>query len=166
MKFIRLIFFSAVIFFSLACIVSIFIPSHIRVFRMIHLASSKDSVLSKVRDLSQWKYWYPGFQDLELKNIRSDGGSVTQATTRSNVMLTILESDSNRVKVEMKKGDRPVIAGWQIDRSTNGDSLVLQGYIEFNLRWYPWEKFSSLMLDKSYGEVLLQGLQNLKSDAR
>jgi hypothetical protein len=34
--------------------------------------------------------------------------------------------------------------------------------MDFKLRWYPWEKFSSLLLEKRYGPVMEQGLAKLK----
>jgi hypothetical protein len=34
--------------------------------------------------------------------------------------------------------------------------------MDFRLRWYPWEKFSSLLLEKRYGPMLENGLDNLK----
>lgn len=161
MKFVRLIILSGIVFFVLACIVSFFIPSHIRVFRMVHLAKGRDSVLNQVRDLSEWKNWYPGFQDIQLKDVQTENGKVVKAIA-DDILLQITRSDSNTVAVEIRKGNRPVVAGWQIDKGIKEDSLALQGYMDFNLKWYPWEKFSSLLLDRSYGESLMQGLQRLK----
>jgi hypothetical protein len=34
--------------------------------------------------------------------------------------------------------------------------------MDFHLRWYPWEKFASLLLEKSYGPRMEQGLATLK----
>jgi hypothetical protein len=34
--------------------------------------------------------------------------------------------------------------------------------MDFRLRWYPWEKFSSLLFEKSYGLTMEKGLNNIK----
>jgi hypothetical protein len=34
--------------------------------------------------------------------------------------------------------------------------------MDFHLRWYPWEKFGSLLLEKSYGTKMEMGLMSLK----
>lgn len=161
MKFIRLILLSGIAFFVLACIVSFFIPSHIRVFRMVNIASSNDSVLNKVRDLSQWKGWFPGFEHVELKDQQVQEGKVVKAEA-NGILLQVKESTDSAVVVSIQKGARAVTGGWQVNIDHRNDSLALQAYMDFTLKWYPWEKFSSLMLDKSYGEALAQGLLNLK----
>lgn len=161
MKFIRLILLSGIVFFVLACIVSFFIPSHIRVLRMVSIANSNDSVLNKVRDLAQWKSWYPGFENIELKNVQMQNGKIVKAGA-GDILLSVKESTDSAVVVHMQKGARSVTSGWQVNKDYRKDSLALQGYMDFTLKWYPWEKFSSLMLDKSYGETLAQGLRNLE----
>lgn len=161
MRFIKLIFISAFVFFAMACIVAFFIPSRIRVFRMTGLANGRDSVLNQVRDLSQWKKWYPGFQNVVLTQELVQDGRVVQATA-NGIRLAINKSTDSSVVVSMQKGSSPVISGWQINKDERNDSLALQGYMDFELKWYPWEKFSSLMLDKSYGDLITRGLHELK----
>jgi hypothetical protein len=34
--------------------------------------------------------------------------------------------------------------------------------MDFHLRWYPWEKFASLLFEQSYGPKMEQGLGNIK----
>lgn len=161
MRYIQLILISALVFFAMACIVAFFIPSQIRVFRMTSLANDRDSVLNQVRDLSQWKKWYPGFENVVLSDERVEAGRVVKATA-NGIRLNISESTDSSVVVLMQKGSSPIISGWQINKDERNDSLALQGYMDFKLKWYPWEKFSSLMLDKSYGDLISRGLQGLK----
>ncbi|HOZ84113.1 MAG TPA: SRPBCC family protein [Niabella sp.] len=163
MKFVRLIFFSTLVFVILALAVSFFIPSHIRVFRMVKIANGRDSVLREIKDLSQWKKWYPGMDKIELKNPETKDGLVVKATAR-NVLLQVDEAKDSLVVVKFQSGERPVMATWQINRDIKTDSLVLQNTMEFDLKWYPWEKFSSLLLDKSYGNIMQMGLDALKKE--
>ncbi|MEE6188121.1 hypothetical protein PIECOFPK_01748 [Mycovorax composti] len=162
MKYLKLLIGSAVVFFIMACIVSFFIPSQLRILRMTNIAPEKDSVLYPVRDLSQWKSWYPGLERAQLEEPHVEQGRVIKARV-NDIRLEILSSDSNAVEASMSKGAKPVIMGWRIDPSFKSDSLVLQGYIEVQLKWYPWEKFSSLMLDKAYGDMMKKSLENLKN---
>src|SRR5205085_529666 len=50
---------------------------------------------------------------------------------------------------------------WKIIPTSN--PVVIQWSLYFHLRWYPWEKFSSLLFEKRYGPVMEQGLNNLKN---
>ncbi len=163
MKFIRLIILSGLVFFLLACAVSFFIPSHIRVLRMVSIAKTNDSVLNKVRDLGEWKTWYPGFENVRLNNVVRQDEKIVEASVK-DVRLQIKESADSSVVVSMqRKNNPPVISGWQVNMDDRNDSLALQGYMDFTLRWYPWEKFASLLLDKTYGDRITEGLHNLKA---
>lgn len=164
MRIVKLIVISAIVFFGLACVVAFFIPSRIRVFRMTAIGPNKVVVLDHVRDISKWKNWYPNFENVELSNVRAVDGKVVAATA-NGINLKIVESADSVVVVRMQRGDRPVINGWQINKDIRNDSLALQAYMDFDLKWYPWEKFSSLLLDKSYGDRLAEALNNLKKTA-
>ncbi len=67
-----------------------------------------------------------------------------------------------RIAVMQKKNGKPMISGWKCIQQPGADSTTLQWYMDFKLRWYPWEKFSSLVFDKSYGGRMEQGLNNIK----
>jgi hypothetical protein len=56
---------------------------------------------------------------------------------------------------------KPVVSGFKTIRHP-GDSSTLQWYMDFNLKWYPWDKFRSLFYENIYGVQMEQGLSNLK----
>lgn len=162
MKYIRLIFFSALVFFFIVCVIAFFIPSRITIFRMVNIAPQRQGILHEVGDLSKWEKWYPGFQNIELENTISRNGRIIKAKAKS-VQLKIISITDTSVVVNMRKGGRDVLSTWQLNKALKTDSLALQNYMDFNLKWYPWEKFSSLLLDKGYGDNMLKGLNNLKN---
>lgn len=43
-----------------------------------------------------------------------------------------------------------------------GSVTVVQWYFDFTFKWYPWEKFSSIIYDKQLGPQMEQSLLNLK----
>ena len=53
--------------------------------------------------------------------------------------------------------------GWNFYATEIPNSVTVQWYMDFHLRWYPWEKFSSLLLEKRYGPMMEKGLGNLKA---
>jgi hypothetical protein len=44
----------------------------------------------------------------------------------------------------------------------NGSVTTVQWYFDFVFRWYPWEKFSSIVYDKQLGPAMEKSLNNLK----
>ncbi len=162
MKLIRLFFISIIAFFLLLTVVSLFIPSSVTVSRATNIAPGSVHILQHIADLRQWKNWHPQFNDIVLKNGIEKNNRVTSAIA-NGIRLTVVASSDTTVSVEMKKGEHPVVNNWKLIKYMPGDSLTIQNYIYFDVGWYPWDKFSSLMLDGSYGPVMEQGLQNLKN---
>ena len=42
------------------------------------------------------------------------------------------------------------------------DSLTVQFYFDFHFKWYPWEKFTSLLYESQLGPVMEESLTDLK----
>jgi hypothetical protein len=81
----------------------------------------------------------------------------------SQLQKTIVEqTDSTLVYQLQQSGRKRVINGWELYGGPASDSLTLQWYMDFQLGWYPWEKFSSLFYEKTYGAMMERGLLNLK----
>ncbi|WP_300598854.1 SRPBCC family protein [Niabella sp.] len=161
MKYIKLLIFSAVILLLTITGVTLLLPSHVRVSRAVNLYAGNDSVLNQVSDLAKWKNWYPGFDTLELKDAVVENGRVIRASVK-NIQLQVINTTDSLVTVQMKKGTQPVRNSWKLIRYAHSDSLTLQNYMEFDFKWYPWERFSGLLLDGSYGRIMEQGLRQLK----
>ena len=60
MRIFRFIIISLLVIFFITTIISLFIPSHVRIYKAIQINSSKDSVINQVGEVSHWKNWYPG----------------------------------------------------------------------------------------------------------
>lgn len=162
MKYLKLIVISFIVFFGLATAVSIFIPSQIRVSRGINIGANNLRVMGYISNLSLWKHWYPGFNNMQLTNATIQNNKVVKAQA-NHIQIHITHATDSMVNAVLKKQSNTINISWQAAPHQSTDSLTLYANMDFRLRWYPWEKFSSLLLDKSYGDVLQQGLTNLKN---
>ncbi|MBS1573817.1 MAG: hypothetical protein JST09_00820 [Bacteroidetes bacterium] len=114
--------------------------------------------------MNKWKEWYPGFDTMRIEPLALKDGRVVSAQL-SSTRISITDSKPGEVKAEFKSDDKnPVISGWEAKSYNSSDSLTLQWYLDFKLKWYPWEKFFSLAYDKMYGTPMEGGLQNLKKN--
>ena len=62
------------------------------------------------------------------------------------------------------KNEEPAKGGFRIEK--NGDSntsVQLIWFMEYRLRWYPWERFYGIFADKIWGPVFETGLNDLKN---
>jgi hypothetical protein len=153
MRVIKLALISLVTFFGIITTMSLLIPSQVRISRAINIASA-DRVLFLVATHNQWPRWHPLFQ-------ASDAAGLPQ---KDNFTLNTIEASDSTVRVDwMQPGKTTIINGWQLHQAGSSDSVTLQWYMDFKLKWYPWQKFSSLFYEKTYGTLMEQGLQNIKS---
>jgi len=163
MKFIRLIIFSFVSLFAVVLIISLFIPSHIRISRATEIHTSPDSVRPYLADPLKWKSWYPNLDSAEV--YREKGIVKGMSSGKQGGALLIIDSISaTLVRTRYEVGSRrDVLSGWALHFDPAHPELVtVQWYMDFHLRWYPWEKFASLVFEKSYGPMMEAGLDRLK----
>jgi hypothetical protein len=165
MRFIKLGLISFILLFLLVTVMSLFIPSHIRISKAINIKAEKDSIMAEIRDPAKWKNWYPG---LDIAKLYYEAGEVKGVMLNDEdpahpVYISITKAGKDEITAQfISKKMRPVLNGWKTIGYSTSDSVTLQWYMDFHLRWYPWEKFSSLLLEKSYGPKMEQGLTNLK----
>lgn len=151
MRAIKLFFLSAFFLFLVVTVISLLIPSHIRISKAINLHASKDSVFALIGDTTKWKQWHPAF-------IPNDSLKKFPAIHITNE----IKNDSEIVMHLQQQNKPEVINGWKLYAHSEIDSLTLQWYMDFHLKWYPWQKFGSLFYENTYGVMMQQGLENLK----
>jgi hypothetical protein len=157
MRFIKLALISAVVLFIVIYLFSLMIPSQVRISRAVNVSVPKDSLLAAVVDLRQWKQWNDLVTNPDLTNkvfteneFSSEQLKVTRQSQVGDTLLTSWHQQNARV---LNSGFMWV----------GGDGqLVLQWYFDIKLRWYPWEKFGSIVFDKQLGPPMEKSLGNLK----
>jgi hypothetical protein len=154
MRIIKLALISFVFLFGIITLISLFIPSHIRLSKIIFIKSDKDSIFSLIRNKDEWYRWHPYF-------VNSADAQQTLGTFATQV---VLENDS-LLKMEWSHSNKKTIkTSWQLHTEPGKEYGTLQWYIDFHLSWYPWQKFGSLFYEGNYGRMMEQGLFNLKQE--
>jgi hypothetical protein len=129
-------------------------------------------VLALVKDARHWKKWYPGFELMADSSFSKDGVMIDFSDPLKATYVIInrpISSGDSVFAATVSKGKLGNDITWNCisysDTNTIGRSelVTLQWYMDFHLRWYPWEKFSSLLLEKRYGPMMEKGLERLKA---
>jgi hypothetical protein len=156
MRIIKLGIISIIVFSLLITGISLFFPSHVRISKAIDITTTKDSLITNLGHPNYWKKWYPGADtaDIIANGIRTRNGKELVVTGMADSTITTITTGP---------GAKENGSGWNIFPGRNPNSFTVQWYMDFNLRWYPWEKFSSLLLEKRYGLMMEQGLGKLKT---
>jgi hypothetical protein len=150
-RLIKLALISIFLLFIVITAISLLIPSHIRISKAININSRKDSIFVLVSDTARWKEWHPAFMPTDSAQPFLPIHIVQKSESDSEIIMRLQQSN------------KPVVtSGWKIYQYPHVDSLTLQWYMDFQLKWYPWQKFGSLLYEKTYGTMMEQGLQNIK----
>ncbi len=139
MRFIKLGLISVVVFALLITAFSLMIPSQVRISKAIDISVDRDTLLNQLSNTNNWKNWYPGADSIQ---------QLSEITTITDSTVIAKQSRAE--------------SGWNLYDAGIPGTLTVQWYMDFHLRWYPWEKFSSLLLEKRYGPIMEKGLDNLK----
>jgi hypothetical protein len=162
MKFLRLVIISLIFFSLIITGISLFIPSHVTISRAVQINNSREAVMEVLSDPAQWRDWYPSAHsaDLYYENGTIRGLILDDVKKR---YIVVNEVKQNEVVAAYVLANRRVKTGWQVAPPVGYGPVTVQWYMDFHLRWYPWEKFSSFMFERVYGPQIQQGLDNLKS---
>jgi hypothetical protein len=169
MRALKFALISFIFLFTVIWLISLLIPSHVRISRAVNIYGNRDSIIAQVKDPSRWKSWYPGLDS--AKPLYVDGklrGMIMSDKNPEHPVYLKLDQEGTDEVTAQFVGSRikPVINSWKTISYAHSDSLTLQWYMDFRLRWYPWEKFASLLLEHSYGPPMEKGLSTLKKNVQ
>ncbi|RPD51294.1 hypothetical protein [Paracnuella aquatica] len=147
MRIIKLAVISFVFFFGLLFLMSLLVPSRVRISKAINLAPTDSTVLNLVRNQAEWKRWHPAY---------------TADSARNQQLTKVTDTDTLVAFDITGRAPYPVRNSWEVHRFGAQDSLTLQWYMDFRLSYLPWHKFSSLFYEGTYGQMMEMGLNNIK----
>ena len=157
MRLVKLFGISILVFGILILLLSGLFPSNVRISRAINIVAPLQEVRNHLRNLETWQYWNEMTRQKDLTNkIFSD---------------SFFSSDQMRIRLVAESSDL-IHTSWNFNEneSVNGrfqlvaaaDTTIVQWYFDFQLKWYPWEKFGSIIFDKQLGPPMEASLTSLK----
>ncbi|WP_431215692.1 SRPBCC family protein [Puia sp. P3] len=115
-----------------------FIPSDLRVARIVNISAPGEKVIATVGDFNSWKDWNKIAGGNTLTNVRISSPSAGKGAQLSSDELTVRETavDSGGVSLHWSlKGGKEVEGGFQVGASNTGSVVVW--YFDLHFRWYP-----------------------------
>lgn len=166
MRVIKLAILSFIFLFLLVTIISLFIPSNVRISRATDIANTKQVVMSFIADPLKWKEWYPGADTLDILYVAGKPEGILLDSAGLIGLSIISVSDSIVTARDVGAVVKPEMnMGWKVLSGPHENTVTAQWYMDFKMRWYPWEKFKSLFFENIYGPHMEKGLANLKAVA-
>jgi len=157
MRVVKLGLISLVGLFLVIFLLSLLIPSTMRVSRAITIDAPVDTVNAYVRDMRQWGLWNAMLKNENLHSVKYDQSSFSS----DEMKIIMLPPDSTGIRTSWERlGQDKIQSGVGITQAEN--STIVQWYFVFKVKWYPWEKFGSIVFDKELGPPMEQSLEQLK----
>jgi hypothetical protein len=166
MRFVKLALISAVVLFLVIYLFSLRIPSTVRISRAVNISSQEDSLYSVLADILLCNQWNA------LVNNQDLNGKQYTEFTFSSEQLKVKRGEYHNVLGHGNMDTDTLYTSWQQQNARvlksgftwtgANNQLVVQWYFDIKLRWYPWEKFGSIVFDKQLGPSMENSLGNLK----
>jgi hypothetical protein len=172
MRFIKMFLFVMTGLALMLTIIGLVIPSSVKISRGIIVNADSIKVYRQLSDVKDWGKWMPW--------VTADEGALVQTSPvtnqpgaffswkglnlKNNGTITLLSfaPDLITTKYELK-GMNDSEGGFRIRTLPNNLSQCeVQWFMEYNLKWYPWERFYGIFLDHIIGPSFDKGLQELK----
>ncbi len=159
--------------FAVITIIGLLIPSSVKVSRGIIVSTDSSNVYNELIDVKNWNQWLPW--------ITADSGALVQTSAVTNTpgayfkwqgmklksagKLTVQSAKPNEILVLHEIKDMNTSEGGFRIRSISNNTTEVLWYMEYKLKWYPWERFFGIFVDKMIGSAFEQGLEQFRSYA-
>ena len=155
--------------FIFITILSLFIPSKLVVSRAVVINAAADKVFAQVKDLRQWKNWQPVFmQDSANMKFDKDASGVSNSCTweskgKQNKMQVTGNTGHVLTAILSREGENDVLNTISILPLADRNQVQAEWTVLIKLKWYPWEKFYGIFIEKVSGQGYEDALNSLKT---
>ena len=155
MKLIKLAVISALFLSVLVTAISFLFPSTVIVSRAIEVKATPEKIGFYTADLNQWNAWMSDWKQNQVR-LQND-----TAFIGTQIIHFESKTDSSVNYQWVATGQAPYIVKIEWFPLEKGN-YVIHWTFEQHVRWYPWEKFQTLLNEKLLGTKMETELQNLQ----
>lgn len=153
--------------FIMITMISLLIPSQVITVKSTVVRVPREKVFQQIADLKNWRNWHPVFKS-DAGFIFSNPSSIPQAYAlwssngKTNKIVLIDTASSGIRFLLIRPGEKDVENIMSIRPTEDSLGLQVEWKALTHLKWYPWEKFAGIFIDKMTGpgyEAALTSLQ-------
>ncbi len=148
-------------------LISLLIPSRILTVRSVVVHGTETDIAYQLGHFENWKNWHPVFMQTTAQNISVPdsgvGASLQWKQHDEPYMLQFTKTQQMQFAIALKDNGKPDVENLlTINKVQENNAYQVEWSVITHLRWYPWEKFGGIFLEKMTGpgyEAALQSLQ-------
>ncbi|MEO7045178.1 MAG: hypothetical protein ABI091_07690 [Ferruginibacter sp.] len=153
--------------FVIVTLLSLLIPSKVATVNALVINSPQTKILSQVADFKNWKNWHPVFKNNPSAVYSNPSTGVNAyvdwVSNNKKNRLQITEQTSQSVKFSLiRAGEKDVENFIAILPVENSIGLQVEWQVLTKLKWYPWEKFAGIFIEKIAGPANQEALESLR----
>lgn len=165
MRYFKMALISFAVFFTMFIVIGLLFPSHITSANAVIINQQKQTVLKELKVSESWIKWYPFFNPGIGAHIDDvDKDSTFFFNDKTELFVFNKNTDSNSVTFNIQNESGRVVEHHIMVLDISGDSSQVQLVWKETekLKWYPWERFRGLVLEKAKKEYLEAALNSFK----
>ncbi|MBX2924837.1 MAG: hypothetical protein KF746_21735 [Chitinophagaceae bacterium] len=158
LRFIKQILIAFFVFGLIIFLISLLLPSRVQVSKSVLVNAPKDSIITTLLRIEDWKKWSPFLQDSAIQyNIVSGSKVNWQAADGTVHSIELDQYNSDSILAVIRAGDKIVFnSGFTVKTSVDNDHITkVEWWMMEELKWYPWEKFYGLF-SESFKETYIE----------
>lgn len=157
--------------FIFVTLLSLFIPSTVIVTKAVTINATAEKVFTEMSDLQNWKHWQPVFKkDSALIKFHTDNSGVSnscewESKGKRNKLLITGKKDNMVTATLYRDRENEILNTMRVSPLPNSNQVQAEWIVMIKLKWYPWEKFYGIFIEKISGEGYQEALNSLKEYA-
>jgi hypothetical protein len=139
------------------------------VTRAVVINAKADKVFNEISDLKNWKHWQPVFRnDSAIIKFDTDVNGVSNTcewySKGEKNKIIITEKKGNKIMVSLiREGENEVFNTISVLPLADSNQVQAEWNVLIKLKWYPWEKFYGIFIEKITGQGYEDALNSLKA---
>ena len=165
MKLIKGFIFALAGLFLTITLISLLIPSKVMVARGVVINAPVEKLMPQLAYLPNWRNWQPALAgDSVTLRYTADSAACEWETNGKTNRLVIDSTAANAVYVSLqRKGETDVKNMLVVLPLSDSSAVQVEWRAMTKLKWYPWEKFYGIFIDKISGPGYEEALKSLKA---
>ena len=155
MRLVKLLLISFLVLASIITAISLLLPSKVVVSRAIEISAPKEQIAYYISDLNQWNAWMTEWKENKV----TIKGNTAYISTQTIELVQQTDSSASFKWIATGQAPYDVLIEWL---PLSKDFYVIHWSFTQQVRWYPWEKFQTLLNEKLLGYKMETELVHLK----
>ena len=154
--------------FIMITLLSLLIPSKVVVSRGVVVNAAAKKIFTEISNLRNWRHWQPVLKNDSVNiNFSADSVGVNsfcewESRGKKNKLIITGQAENQVVISLQREGENEVNITINILPLTDSSGMQVEWNALTRLKWYPWEKFYGIFIEKSSGQGYEDALNSFK----